>query len=457
MKEKVQSERMEFNLPDQVKNILDKFSKANYQIYIVGGAVRDLLMDREVKNWDFTTDAKPEEILKILPEGFYDNKFGTVGISVDDQIYEITTMRREGKYEDFRHPSAIAWTNKIEEDLARRDFTINAMAIRAAPFILIDPFDGQSDIKDKLIRAVGDPTNRFKEDALRLVRAIRIATELGFDIESDTFSAIQDNADLIMEVSYERIRDELIKLLASSNPYIGIKNLREAGILQIILPELESCFGIVQKGEKKARSYDIGEHCLLTLKHIPSQEPIVRLAALLHDVGKVPTFKKDNGNVTFYGHDVVGGEIVLKIANRLRLSKKQKDKVFKLVRFHLFTVDERQTDSAIRRFIRNVEVENLDDMFALREGDRLGGGTQNPTSWRLEKFKERVEHLLQKPFSLSDLKVSGHDVMQTLNIPPSKKVGEILNNLFEEVLEDASKNNRQYLLERIKLLNKQYT
>lgn len=452
MKEKVQSERMEFNLPEQVKNILDKFSKADYQIYIVGGAVRDFLMDREVKNWDFTTDAKPEEILKILPEGFYDNKFGTVGISVDDQIYEITTMRREGKYEDFRHPTEITWTNKIEEDLARRDFTINAMGLRAAPFILIDPFDGQSDIKDKLIRAVGDPTNRFKEDALRLVRAIRIATELNFDIESDTFKAIQDNAGLIMEVSYERIRDELIKLLASSNPYIGIKNLREAGILQVILPELESCFGIVQKGEKKARSYDIGEHSILTLKYIPSKEPIVRLAALLHDVGKVPTFKKDNGNVTFYGHDVVGGEIVLKIANRLRLSKKQKDKLFRLVRFHLFTVDERQTDSAIRRFIRNVEVANLDDMFALREGDRLGGGTQNPTSWRLEKFKERVEKLLQKPFSLSDLKVSGHDVMQTLNIPPSKKVGEILNNLFEEALDDASKNNRQYLLERIKLM-----
>lgn len=452
MKEKVQSERMEFNLPDQVKNILDKFSKANYQIYIVGGAVRDFLMDREVKNWDFTTDAKPEEILRILPEGFYDNKFGTVGISVDDQIYEITTMRREGKYEDFRHPTEIAWTNKIEEDLARRDFTINAMGLRAAPFTLIDPFGGQSDIKDKLIRAVGDPTNRFQEDALRLVRAIRIATELNFDIESDTFRAIQDNADLITEVSYERIRDELLKLLASSNPYIGIKNLREAGILQVILPELESCFGIVQEGEKKARSYDIGEHSLLTLKYVPSQEPIVRLAALLHDVGKVPTFKKDNGNVTFYGHDVAGGEIVLKIANRLRLSKKQKDKVFKLVRFHLFTVDERQTDSAIRRFIRNVEVANLNDMFALREGDRLGGGTQNPTSWRLEKFKERVEKLLQKPFSLSDLKVSGHDVMQTLNIPPNKKVGEILNNLFEEVLENASKNNRQYLLERIKLM-----
>lgn len=441
---------MEFNLPDQIKNILDKFSKANYQIYIVGGAVRDFLMDREVKNWDFTTDAKPEEILKILPEGFYDNKFGTVGISIDDQIYEITTMRKEGKYEDFRHPTEIAWTNKIEADLARRDFTINAMALRAAPFILIDPFNGQSDIKDKLIRAVGDPTNRFQEDALRLVRAIRIATELNFDIESDTFKAIQDNANLITEVSYERIRDELLKLLASSNPYIGVKNLMEAGIIQIILPELESCFGVVQKGEKKARSYDIGEHSLLTLKHVPSQDPIVRLSALLHDVGKVPTFKKDNGNVTFYGHDVVGGKIVLTIANRLRLSKKQKDKLFRLVRFHLFTVDERQTDSAIRRFIRNVEMENLDDMFALREGDRLGGGTQNPTSWRLDKFKERVQNLLQKPFSLSDLNVNGHDVMQILNIPPSKKVGEILNNLFEEVLENASKNNREYLLERIK-------
>lgn len=444
---------MNFQLPEQVKDILDKFTKAGYQIYIVGGAVRDILMDREVKNWDFTTEAKPEEILKVIPDGFYDNKFGTVGLSVDDQIYEITTMRKEGKYEDFRHPSEIAWTNKIEEDLARRDFTINAMALEiasASPFTFIDPFNGQQDIKYKLVKAVGNPNQRFQEDGLRLIRAIRIATELNFDIESDTFKAIQDNADLIKEIAYERIRDELFKLLASANPYIGIKNLRGAGILQVILPELESCFGIVQKGEKKVRSYDIGEHSLLTLKHVPSKDPIVRLAALLHDIGKVPTFKEDNGNVTFYGHDIVGGQIVKKITDRFRLSKKDRERLFKLVRYHLFTVDEKQTDSALRRFIRNVEIENLDDMFALREGDRLGGGTQKPTSWRLDKFKDRVRYLLEKPFSLSDLKINGHDVMQILNIPPSRKVGEILNNLFEEVLEDASKNDRQYLLERIK-------
>ncbi|TSC66797.1 MAG: Uncharacterized protein CEO21_12 [Microgenomates group bacterium Gr01-1014_80] len=495
---------MRYQLPEEVKTILNKFTSAGFQIYIVGGAVRDLLMDREVKDWDFTTDAKPEEILKLFPEGFYDNKFGTVGIpgkqshlegdntntpghlpGGHNEIMEITTMRKEGKYTDFRHPSYVGWTDKIEEDLARRDFTINAIALGTPSSTLhlptrshlrggdrlnsrghlggglndggeqqmelVDPFHGQQDIKDKLIRTVGDPNSRFKEDALRLIRAIRIATELEFDIDPETFKAIKENAKLIGEVAEERIRDELFKLLSSMNPYIGIVKLREAGILQIILPELEKCFGIVQEGPKHDRVYDIGEHSLLTLKHTPSSDPLVRLAALLHDVGKPDTAKTaPDGNVTFYNHDIVGGAIVLKIARRLNLSKKQADKLYRLVRWHLFTVDERQTDSAIRRFIKNVGKENIDDMMALRVGDRLGGGTVKAISWRMKKYQERIKEVLKKPFSLSDLKVNGKDVMEVLKIKPGPRVGEILNQLFEEVLEDASKNTREYLLETIK-------
>ncbi|MCL4366064.1 CCA tRNA nucleotidyltransferase [Patescibacteria group bacterium] len=439
---------MDYQLPKEVKNILDKFQKANFQIYIVGGAVRDLLMGKAVSDWDFTTDAKPEEILKIITEGFYNNKFGTVGLETNLGIFEITTMRKEGIYKDHRHPTEVGWTNKIEEDLARRDFTINAIALSANN--LVDPFKGQDDIKNKIIKAVGNPNQRFEEDALRLMRAIRIAAQLEFEIDKTTFEAIKQNANLLKEIASERIRDELFKILASENPYLGILKLRKAGILQIILPEVEQCFGIVQQGPKHDRIYDIGEHSLLALKYTPSKDPLVKLAALLHDSGKVATVKTEaDGNVTFYNHDVVGGKLVINIARRFNLSKKQTDKLYRLVRWHLFTVDENQTDSAIRRFIKNVGLENIEDMIALRIGDRLGGGTQRAVSWRMEKFESRIKQVLQKPFSISDLKINGNDVMKNLNIKPGPKVGEILQKLFEEVLEDSSKNNREYLLSQI--------
>ncbi len=433
------------NIPKEVRSIFKKFQTDGYQIYIVGGAVRDLLMKLGVKDWDFTTDAKPEEILKLLPDAFYDNKFGTVRWG----DFEITTMRKEGDYKDHRHPVEVSWTNKIEEDLARRDFTINALAL-SLNLEIIDPFEGQVDIGKKLIRAVGNPANRFKEDALRLMRAVRIAAELEFDIEKNTLESIRQNAHLIDKIAKERVRDELFKILRSMNPYLGINKLREVGIIQEILPELESCFGIIQEGPKHDRIYDIGEHSLLTLKNTPSKDPLVLLAALLHDVGKVKTFRKDGqGNVTFYNHDNVGGAIALSIAKRFNFSKKQTEKLYLLIRWHMFTLDEHQTDSAVRRFIKNVGTSNLEDMFALRVGDRLGGGTATATSWRMEKFREKVREVMKKPFSITDLKVNGKDVMEVLNIKPSRKVGEILNTLFKEVSKDSSKNNREYLLKRI--------
>jgi len=462
---------MKYQLPNEVKIILDKFQKAKFQIYIVGGAVRDLLMGKEVKDWDFTTDANPEEILKVLPEGFYDNKFGTVGLAVGGGLMEITTMRKEGEYKDFRHPDKISWTNKIEDDLARRDFTINAAALAipskhlrgeetdvtssthlgGGTMAIVDPFHGQQDIQDKLIRCVGNPSKRFQEDALRLIRAVRFATELEFEIDEKTFDAIKGNADLIKEIAWERIRDELFKILASDNACEGIIKLREAKLAQIILPELERCFGIVQEGPKHDRVYDIGEHSLLTLKYTPSNDPLVRFASLLHDIGKPDTVEtQEDGNVTFYQHDIVGGEQARKIAKRFNLSKKQTDKLYRLIRWHMFTVSEHQTDSAIRRFIKNAGMENIEDMMALRVGDRLGGGTQTETSWRMEKFQERIKEVLKKPFSIADLKVNGHDVMKVLKIKSGPKVGEILQKLFEEVLEDSSKNNREYLINRIK-------
>lgn len=444
---------MEEKIPQNIKDLVEKFTKADWQIYLVGGPVRDLLMGRTIKDWDFTTDAKPEDILKIFPEGFYDNKFGTVGVPIDNQVFEITTMRKEGNYTDFRHPVEVSWTNKIEEDLARRDLTINAMAL-SLDGKLVDPYQGQNDINKGLIKAVGDPNERFKEDALRLMRAIRIATELNFSIEENTWTAIKNNALLISQVAYDRIRVELFRILESDNAMEGVKKLRETGILQIILPEVEKAFGVSQEGPKHAREYDIGEHSLLTLHNTPTADPLVKFAALIHDIGKSDTVAvEESGNVTFYNHDVMGGRLALEIARRFNLSKKQTDKLYRLVRWHLFTVDENQTDSAIRRFIKNIGVENIDDMLALRIGDRLGGGTQKAVSWRMEKFKERIDQVLHKPFSVTDLKVNGKDIMEVLQIPPSRKVGEVLDTLFQEVLEDSSKNNREYLLEKIKEIN----
>ncbi|MEK7616675.1 MAG: CCA tRNA nucleotidyltransferase [Patescibacteria group bacterium] len=458
-----------YTLPEEVQKILDKFRNKKFQIYIVGGAVRDLLMGKKVSDWDFTTDAKPEEILKLFPNAFYDNKFGTVGIPMahlGGGLMEITTMRKEGEYKDFRHPEKVGWTNKIEEDLARRDFTVNAIAMRLhlpgeakqpseshleGDVEIVDPYHGQDDIKEKKIRAVGDPTKRFQEDALRLIRTIRFSAQLGFEIDEKTFKALKENANLIKQIAWERIRDELFKILESENAYDGIVKLRETRLLQIILPELEACFGIVQEGPKHDRTYDIGEHSLLALKHTPSTDPLVRFATLLHDVGKPDTVStSDDKNVTFYNHDLVGGQVILKIAKRFNLSKKQTDKLYKLVRWHMFTVSEDQTDSAIRRFIKNVGLENIEDMMALRVGDRLGGGTPTETSWRIEKFKERIKQVLKKPFSISDLKINGNDVMNILGIKPGPKVGEILEKLFQEVLEDSSKNKKEYLIKRIR-------
>ena len=453
---------MEFKLPVFVSQIIEKFQKAGFEIYIVGGSVRDLLLGRTVSDWDFTTKATPEEILKIFPTGFYDNEFGTVGITDGKkEVYEITTFRREEKYSDRRHPDKVTWGETIQEDLSRRDFTINAMALRLTSFAqgklskkkndfqLIDPFEGQKDLKKREIKAVGDPIKRFNEDALRLIRAVRIATELGFNIETKTFQAIKDLASLITQIAKERVKKELLKILASPYPDDGMMLLRNSGLLEYILPELEKAFEIPQKSPGRHHLYDVGTHSLLSLKFCPSPDPLVRLATLIHDLGKVSTFKKDKESITFYNHEMVSASLAKNLARSLRFSKKEEEKLVNLVRWHQFTVDERQTDKAIRRFIKNIGKENIKDMLTLRVGDRLGGGARE-TSWRLEAFKKRLKEVQKQPFSLNDLKIDGNEVMKVLGIGPGPRIGQILEKLFEEVVEDKEKNKKEYLLKRIK-------
>ncbi len=465
-------------MPVFVRKILKKFEIEGYEIYIVGGVVRDLIINKGKLpinwrvDWDFTTNATPPEILALFPDGFYDNQFGTVGVVNPREkmkkahygkppIYEITTFRKEIGYTDCRHPDKVVWGKTIEDDLIRRDFTINAIALRASPsgqalgnkawnFKLSDYHQGQEDIKRKLIRAVGIPKLRFQEDALRMMRAARIATQLGFTIEEKTFQAINNNLNLIDQISSERIRDELLKLLSYAHAADGYLLMRNSGLAGKILPEVERSFGVAQKSPGRHHLWDVGTHSVNSLRFCRSHDAIVKLATLIHDVGKPVVVKKqEDGVITFYNHELAGSSIAANIAKRLKLSKKDSQRLVTLVRWHQFTVDERQTDNAVRRFIRNVGKENIEDMLCLRTADRLGGGAKE-TSWRLEKFKKKIDIVQEQPFSVADLKVNGNEVMRTLNITPGPLVGKILDRLFEEVEEDKEKNNKPYLLGRIK-------
>src|SRR3989344_3333391 len=275
------------DIDSEVNKILETLTRAGFEVAIVGGAVRQIIVSKPPTDWDLTTNAKPEQILKLFKNVFYNNRFGTVGIQikVKNQIVQITTYRKEEKYTDRRHPDVIVWGKTLDEDLARRDFTINAMALRYAqgkPLQLVDPYDGQKDLKNKIIKTVGDPNKRFGEDALRLLRAVRFATTLGFKIEEKTLSAIKKNAELLSLISGERIRDELFKILESNRAAEGILLARKSGLLRIFLPELDESFEVEQKSPKRHHIYDVGTHCVMSLKHCPSSDVITRLATLLH-------------------------------------------------------------------------------------------------------------------------------------------------------------------------------
>ena len=456
------------NIPQHVLKIKNKFDDAGYEIYLVGGCVRDLLLNRSVKDWDFTTSATPEQMLALFPNAFYNNIFGTVGIPLTELeetehqgVIEVTTFRTEHGYSDRRHPEKVEWGKTVEEDLSRRDFTINAMALKLSTLNsqlstqIIDPFNGREDLNNKLIRAVGDPKQRFKEDALRLMRGIRFATQIGFGIEENTMKEIINDSSLLAEISKERVRDELMKILASDYPYEGIMLLKNTNLLEHIIPELLEGIGISQARPGRHHKDDVFTHNVLSLKYCPSTDPVVRFATLIHDIGKSRVAGKDEqGYIIFYNHEVAGARLAYEICERLRFSKKDKTKVAKLIRWHMFTVDEHITDSAVRRFIRRIGVENVKDLMDLRVGDRLGGGTQTAESWRLKLFRRRVEEqLAPAPFSIKDLAIDGNDIMKELNIKPSKKIGELLQKLFEEVDEDLEKNNREYLLKKVRELN----
>ena len=446
----------------EIKHTINKLEKAGFQGFVVGGCVRDLLLQKTPSDWDIATNARPEQLEKIFSKTFSANNFGTVTVVTQSKTQElkeieITTFRTEAKYSDKRHPDKVEWAETIEQDLSRRDFTINAIAIQPKTnnqqlTTIIDPFRGQEDIKKKLIRAVGEPKQRFEEDALRLMRAVRLAATLGFKIEKNTFSALKKSAKLLKHISKERIRDEFLKIIMSQNAASGIELLREAGLMEFIIPELLDGYKV---GQNKHHIYDIYEHNLRSLDFAAKQNfnQNVRIAALLHDIGKPQTKQGKGPDSTFYNHEIIGAKTTVQILERLKFSKKDLKKIVKLVRYHLFyyNVGEVQ-ESSVRRLISRLGAENLKELIQLRMADRIGSGCPKALPYKLRHFEYLAERISQKPIDATTLKVGGQEVMKMMKIEPGPKVGQVLSILLGEALEDPKKNNKKYLEKRIQEL-----
>jgi len=454
-------------IPKEVQSVINELKKKGFEAYIVGGCVRDFLRGVEPEDWDVATSAKPEEIQKIFPESFYENKFLTVTVQTGSENpklkeIEITTYRKEARYTDKRHPDEIKFAKTIEEDLARRDFTVNAVAmglkfqVPNSRFILIDPFGGQEDLKNKIIRAVGNPEERFNEDALRMMRAVRFAVSLGesWKIEEKTAEAIRKNSPWLQAISKERIRDELVKIIIGDRAAEGLEQLRQLSLLKYIIPELEEGYKITQN---KHHIYECYEHYLKSLDFAAKKNfnKYVKLAALFHDIGK-PRVKRGEGpDATFYGHEIVGAKETCQILDRLKFPKKEIEKIVKLVRYHLFYYNVGEvSDSSVRRLVRQVGPENMEELLQVRMADRIGSGVPKAEPYKLRHLKYVIEKVSQDPISVKTLKVSGNDVMEILGVGPGPKVGQVLDVLLGYVLEEPKKNEKEFLEKEIKKLGK---
>lgn len=447
------------DIPKEVLNVVGQLEKAGFEAYVVGGCVRDLLIGKEPQDWDVATSARPEEIQKIFPKSFYENKFFTVTVLTENEHpalkeIEITTFRSDMGYADRRRPEKVEFAKTIEEDLSRRDFTVNAIALRpeVSSFTIIDPFDGQKDLKLKLICAVGNPKERFSEDALRMMRGVRFHAQLGFEIEKETKEAIKHHSKLLKEISQERIRDEFSKIIKSDRAEEGIEMLQELGLLAYCVPELEEGWGVTQN---KHHIYTVWEHNLKSLQYAAEKKFSfeVRLASLLHDIGKPRTKRGDGPDSTFYGHQVVGAKMARKILERLKFPKEIVDKIVLLIREHMFVYDpEAVTLRGVRRLVARVGTENIDDLFKVREADRIGSGVPKAQPYRLRHLKAMVEKVKTDPVSPKMLNINGNDVMELLGTSPGPKIGAILSILLEEVLDDPAQNAREQLAARIKEL-----
>lgn len=445
------------DIPASVQALLERLWANGQAAYVVGGSLRDAMLDRTPADWDLATDARPDRVLAIFPGSVYENRFGTVAVREGDQVHEITTFRIDHDYADFRRPHRVEFGDRIEDDLARRDFTVNAMAWGAdrgvamdrpgaAPGVsapaarLVDPFDGAADVERRLLRAVGEPSKRFEEDALRMVRAVRLAATLGFEIEPATLAALRERAPLVTHLSGERIAAELEKLLAADRPSVGLRLTADTGLLAVISPELDAQRGVPQN---KIEGEDLWDHTVRSVDAAPADRPVVRLAALLHDLGKPATI--DEG--PFRGHESVGADLATALLERWHLPNAVIERVVRLVRQHMFTYDPDWGDAGVRRFIKRVGRDALEDLFALRAADNIGSGLPADAG-RIDELRDRVHAQLEASAVLDrgGLAVDGDDLMTELRVPQGPTLGRILDRLLEQVIADPALNDRATLL-----------
>ncbi|AIY82523.1 poly A polymerase head domain protein [Clostridium baratii str. Sullivan] len=440
---------MNITIPSNVKYIIDEFYKNNYEAFMVGGCIRDALLCKVPKDYDIATSAKPEITEKLfkktIPTGI---KHGTVTVLIDNEPYEVTTYRTEGKYKDNRRPDEVYFVSDIKEDLSRRDFTINAFAYNSREG-LKDFFGGLDDLNNSLIRSVGDANKRFNEDALRMLRAIRFSTQLNFDIEENTLNAIKNNKDLIKNISSERIRDELCKILVSKNVRKGLNLLEKCGLLQIIIPEIVPSIGFDQKNMHHFE--DVFNHTISVIEKCP-EDLTIRLAALLHDIGKPDVFFiDDNGNGRFFGHNTRSEKIARDVLNRLRFDNKTIKAVCILVREHMNVLDN-ASNLAIKRLINRVSKENIYSLLALQKADILSLNDPNVALYKVSDMKNKIDNIIDSntPLTVKDLAIDGGILIKELNLKPGKIIGETLDYLLQLVLKDSSLNTTAILLEESK-------
>lgn len=449
---------MDLAIPADVASVIDRLREAGHEAFVVGGCVRDALRGITPGDWDVATDAKPDEIQRIFKRSIYTNRFGTVVVRTGEQEVEVTTYRIESGYADHRRPDVVAFTDSLHEDLGRRDFTMNAMAWSPADGgTLVDPFGGQVDLRAKVVRAVRDPDERFREDALRMLRAARFAATLGFRIDEATAEGVRRNAQLAKALSGERTQQEIVKILRAPTPSVGFRMLSDLGLLDVLAPELELCRHTPQE---KVAAQDVFEHSLATLDAAAAELPpprtaeeeendlVLRLAALFHDVGKPDTY--DDGH--FHQHEFVGEAKARQILRRWKMPKEVVERTTHLIRHHMFWYQPDWTGSAVRRFIRKVGLEEIDDLFFLRRMDNIGSGARAPRMHALNELWLRVQEEIHTAtaFSEKDLKVTGVEIMEALGIPPGPEVGRIKRALFERVLDEPESNTPARLLELAK-------
>ncbi len=444
-------------IPPFIQEISTTLENAGFEAYLVGGCVRDLLLGRTPKDWDFTTSAHPEQIQALFPDSFCNNDYGTVGIKNDTEsderlkVVEVTPYRSESGYTDARRPDTVTFGVSLEEDLARRDFTVNAIAYRLKDEKMIDLYGGIDDLQAHRLRAVGNPDARFAEDALRMMRAVRLAAELEFVIDSETMAGILRNAPQLEKIAIERIMIEFIRLIDSPTPMQGIIFLEKLGLLEYIIPELRAGIGCEQGG---IHAFDVFEHNLRTLQAAADKnhQTNLRLAALFHDIGKPATRRTGgkNKHYTFFGHEVVGAKMTKNILERLKLPRETIDHVVKLVRWHMFFSDpEEITLAAVRRTIVRIGEDQIENLLNLRVCDRIGTGRPKEQPFRFRKYKAMVDEALRDPISVKLLKINGDKIMEMSGEKPGKKLGYILHALLEEVLIDPGKNTKEYLETRV--------